>query len=192
MMIAKFFNPRFAIDWEEWSEITGYEEGKGTWSTSGLLWFKENGFEVKHITLFDYDDFAKNGGDYLVRKFGKEIGTWQIEHSNMPKETKKAKELIEKEIVEKREPHLQDIKDFLDKGYLVRCMVNSRRLNGKEGYFGHAVVISEYSEDYFIIQDPGLPPKPNRKVKFEDFEKAWADPNKTAKEIDAIKKDISK
>lgn len=187
LMIAKFFKPDFNIAWSEWSDITGYEEGKGTWASAGLLWFIQNGFEVRHISLFDYAAFIESGGDYLTSEYGAKVAEWQIEHSNLPLEQERSKKLLATNIVEYREPTIEDILRFLDEGWLVRCLVNSRRLNRKDGYFGHSIIVSGYEGDNIIIQDPGLPPVKNRKVSFADFENAWADPNTSAKELDAYK-----
>jgi hypothetical protein len=187
LMIVKYYKSDFVIDWDLWSQLTGYEEGKGTWASSGLLWFHDNGFSVKHISLFDYDDFSKNGAEYLLREFGEEVGEWQKKHSNIPKEIEFATALLNKGLVEKREPLLSDIIKYLNDGYLLRCMVNSMKLNGKKGYFGHAIVVSDHDSKGIIIQDPGLPPQPNRHVSFDVFEESWADPNSQAKELDVIK-----
>lgn len=187
LMILKYFRPELEMPWDEWSKITGYEEGMGTWASAGLLWFRDHGFEVRHISLFDYLDFTQNGAEYLVREFGPEVGSWQIEHTNMPVEQKRAKQLLASEMIEQSEPNLQRIKQLINDGYLVRVLLNARKLASKDGYFGHAVVVIGYDEDNFIIHDPGLPPLPDRKVSYEDFETAWADPNKEAKELDAIR-----
>lgn len=188
MSIAKYFEPDFSIDMEEWSELTGFEKGKGTWASAALLWFADNGYAVRHISLFDYEKFISSPAEYLIELTGKEVGQWQIAHSNLPLETERAKQLLARKQVEKREPTQQEIKRLLDDGYLARVLVNSFRLNGKEGYFGHAVTIFDYDDDGFILHDPGLPPIPNRKVGFKEFEEAWADPNPESKELDAVKK----
>ena len=187
MMIVKYYKPDFEIDWDEWSKITGFEVGKGTWASAGVLWFYDNGFDVKHYEVFDYNKFFKKGGDYLIQTSGQEVGQWQIEHSNIPLEQKRAKQMIDKGLLVSKIPTIEDIKSYLDKGYLLRVLLNSRRLNGKEGFFGHAVTVIGYDDKSLIIHDPGLPPYPNRHVLFEDFESAWADPNKESKELDAIK-----
>lgn len=187
LMIVRFFKPDFSIGWNQWSDITGYEDGNATWASASLLWFKENGFNVKHVSLFDYESFAKEGGRYLMSEFGEEVGAWQVEHSNLPLEQERTNSLLLSGIIERREPTQDDIKNLLNEGYLVRCLVNSAKLNNKEGYVGHAIVVSGYGEAGFTIQDPGLPPLKNRKVAYSDFEKVWADPNKEAKELDAIK-----
>lgn len=187
MMVLKFFKPDVKISWDEWDELTGFEKEKGTWASAVLLWFKNNGFDVRHITLFDYEDFIENGGDYLIRLTGKKVGQWQIEHSNIPLEQKRAKTLLRAGVIENRQPTQKDIIHYLENGYLVRVLVNMATLNDKTGYIGHAIVVSGYDDEGFIIQDPGLPPIENRKVCFADFEAAWADPNEQSKELDAIK-----
>ena len=67
------------------------------------------------------------------------------------------------------------------------CNVNSHKLNNEKGYAGHYVVMKGYSETGFVLHDPGLPAQENRFVNFEDFEKAWAYPNKKARNIIAFK-----
>ena len=187
MMIVKYFKPGFKMDWDKWSKITGFEVDKGTWASAGVLWFNSNGFDVKHYEVFDYDEFFKRGGDYLLQISGKSVGQWQIEHSNIPLEQKRAKQMIDRGLLEYKEPTIGDIKDYLDKGYLLHVLLNSRRLNGKDGYFGHAVTAIGYDERSLIVHDPGSSPYPNRSILFDDFEAAWADPNKDSKEMDAIK-----
>jgi hypothetical protein len=187
LMILKYFKPEMEIPWPTWSRLTGYEEDKGSWASAGLIWFKAHGFRVIHITSFNYELFSSAGGQYLLTAFGQEVGEWQIANTNMPRERARANVLIRANIYKKREPTIKNMKEYLDAGYLLRCMVNARALNGMSGYVGHAVVVKGYDSEGFIIHDPGLPPKPNRKVTYETFEQAWAYPNNEAKELDAIK-----
>jgi hypothetical protein len=192
MMILKYFKPSFEIGWDEWSEITGFEKDKGTYTTAGLLWFISNGFDVKSISLFDVNRFIEIGGDYFIELSGKEVGEWQIKHSNIPIEQDRLRKLLDYKVCEQREPTIEDIKDFLDNDYLVRAQVNAYKLNQKEGYFGHSVVVSGYDHIGLIIQDPGLPPLPNRRVGFEEFKSAWADPTINNKDMDVIRLSITK
>lgn len=187
MMIVKYFEPDFEVNWEEWSQLTGFQAGKGTWAYAGLLWFKERGYDVIHKSLFNNKSFIELGGQYLVSEYGEDVGMWQIQHSNLPLEQSRAAELMQANILRHIEPTLSDIKSYLNTGYLVRCLVNSNALNDRDGYFGHSVVVSGYDDEGFTIQDPGLPPVPNRHISYEKFENAWAYPNKEAKEMDAIK-----
>lgn len=184
MSIALYFDPDFSIPMDEWSVITGYEEGLGTWANAGLVWFKGNGYEVKHYELFDFDAFIDHPKEYMIEVSGEEAGVWGYEHTNVPAEIERMKKLLALDIVEQREPTMDDIKRFIDEGCLVRVTVNCERFDNKEGYIGHAVVITDYSDTYIQFHDPGLPAIPNRQVTFAQFEEAWAD---QAKELDAIR-----
>lgn len=186
MMIAKYFDPSFDIAMDEWSRITAFD--KSTWASAGLLWFKTQDYDVKHITMFDYPKFIINGGKYLEEISDAETAGWQIANSNIPAEITRAKNLLASGIVENRKPTQQDIREYLDKGYLLRALVNSCKLNNKPGYVGHAVVLFDYDQSGVIFHDPGLPPRPNRKATWQEFEAAWAYPTKENKELDAIKR----
>jgi len=175
------------MDWDEFSEVTGFEEGKGTWASAGILWMAANGFRVKHICDVDYQALADKGADYIIEYAGAETGKWMVEHTNVPAERTRAKKLVESGLAEKRIPTIDDIRLLLDKGYLVRVGVNSRRLNNQDGFFGHAVVIIGYDKNGLVFHDPGPPSEKARKASYKDFEAAWADPNETTKELDAIK-----
>lgn len=188
MSIAKYFDPNFNLPMDEWSRITGYEEGKGTWGNAGLVWFKNQGYDVKHISLFDYEEFVKRPKEYLYEVNGEEAGKWAYEHSNIPAEIPRVEELLKTGIIERREPMMADIKRLLDEGYLVRISLNCEKLDGREGYVGHAVTVTSYNEKFLTFHDPGLSPIPNRQATFEEFEAAWADPNAEVKELDAIRR----
>lgn len=189
MMIIRAFDPSFALSIDEWSRIAGYEKGKGTWANASLVWLKGHGYDVKHITGFDYAAFVKGPEEYLLEVAGPEVGRWQIEHTNIPLEVERVQKLLDEQtIIEKRVPTRQDIRDYIDAGYLIRAYVNMGRLNGTHDYVGHAVVLFDYSDDGVYMHDPGLPPVENRFVAWSDFEAAWADPTDNAKELDAVKK----
>lgn len=187
LTILKYFQPDINMSMSKWSKLTGFKAKKGTWESTSLVWFKEHGYDVKHYGLFDFADFIKNGGDYLISLTGEDVGSWQIEHSDIPYEQKQAKKMIELNLVERREPTREDIKNFIDNGHLVRALVNSRALANKKGYFGHAITVYDYDNETVTFHDPGPPPLRARKVNWEDFEKAWASPNRESKELDAIK-----
>jgi len=188
-MIRDYYEPgKYSYSWDEWAALTGYEADKGTWASTSLLWFVDRGYSVQHISLFDYSAFVKDGSKYLIETYGEDVGNWQVEHSNLPKEQKLARILLEKGIITKQEPQINDIKIALDTGALIRCLVNSCVLAYQDGYTGHAVVLTGYDGTGFIIQDPGLPPLPNRHVAYELFNSSWAYPNNQAKEMDIIKK----
>jgi hypothetical protein len=188
MGIAKYFDSDFSIPMDEWSQLTGYEEGLGTWANAGLVWFKEQGYDVKHIELYDYQAFMADPKGYMVAYNGVEAGTWGYEHTNVPAEIERMKNILSTDIIEQRIPTIDDIKKYLDEGYVLRATINSQKLNGEDTYVGHAVIITNYNDTYLTIHDPGLPGIPNRQVTYDEFEAAWADPTPRVKELDAIRR----
>ena len=66
--------------------------------------------------------------------------------------------------------------------------VNAAVLNGEQGYVGHFVVVTGFTDRELILHDPGLPPQPERVVDFKTFEAAWAYPNQEAKDIYAFRR----
>lgn len=184
MSIAKYFDPTFSIPMDEWSVLTGYEDGMGTWAHAGLIWFKNNGYDVKHIEMFDFDAFIERPKEYMIELHGQEAGKWGYEHTNVPAEIERMKQLRAADLTEHREPTLEDVKHFLDEGHLVRLTINCQKLDSQEGYVGHAVVVTGYNDAYVTIHDPGLPAVPNRQVAFAELLAAWGD---QAKELDAIR-----
>lgn len=186
-MILKYFKPKKEYSWKEMDNITGKKPNLWTWPQLGLLWFQKHGFEVINMEIFNYPRFVQKGESYLMEFYGKEAGIQQINHSDIPHEQKISKQLIEEMKIDCRIPSVNDIRQFLEKGYLLNCLVNSKTLSGKSGYVGHSIVIKGITESEVIFHDPGLPAQPNRKIGFGTFEKAWAFPNEKAKNLVAIK-----
>jgi hypothetical protein len=186
-MIAATFWPGEEYSWEELDRITAKKEGLWTWPMAGKIWLTSKGAEVKVVEEFDYQRFADEGGQYLIDEYGQEVGEAQIAHSDIPQEQKLAAQFVKETEIEFRVPDVEEIKRFLDDGYLVLCNVNSNALNERAGYTGHFVVIYDADEDGFYLQDPGLPPSPQRYVKQEIFEKAWSYPNQKARNISAVR-----
>ena len=188
MTILKYFRPNIEMDWEEWSTITGFERGKGTWPIAGMVWFKQQGFEVKHTELFDFEQFSQDPTSYMMQQYSEELAAYAVAHTNIPAEQHRAKELLEyKDVLENRNPTLEDIKTYLDQGFLISLNVNARALNGKSGFAGHIVTIFDYDNESVTMHDPGSPPMLNRKVKFEDLNIAWKDPETGHGELTAVK-----
>jgi len=184
MSIAKYFDPSFHIEMDEWAELTGYEEGLGTWANAGLVWFKEHGYEVVHYELFDFRTFIERPKEYMIEVHGEKSGLWGIEHTNIEAEIPRMKKLLEAGITEMKQPTMDDVRSFIDQGYLVRVTVNAGKFSTDDYYAGHAVVVTAYSDTHVQFHDPGLPAVPNREVTIDQFEAAWSDQER---ELDAIR-----
>lgn len=186
-MILKYFLPEKEFSWEELETITAKVEGLWTWPIASMLWLEQQGFQLINIEDFDYHQFIEKGGQYLIDEYGEEVGNSQIAHSDIVQEQKLSQELIKTIPILKRIPALEDIKKLLNQGYLITSNVNGRILNDKTGYAGHSIVITGFNKTNLNIHNPGLPPKENQKVPFEQFEKAWGYPDEKSKNILAIK-----
>ena len=188
-MILKYFYPEEDYSWKELDELSAKVEGLWTWPTAALIWLKRKGLQMKVITPFDYDSFIAEGGSFLIRKYGEEVGKAQIAHSNIDQEQELAKSLLLEVPIEKRIPDIAEICELLQEGYLVACNVNAFCLDQKEGYAGHFVVIKGFERNELILHDPGQPARPDRHVNIKVFESAWAYPNEEAKDIYAFKRE---
>jgi hypothetical protein len=188
-MIRGFFEPDLTIGWDEWSETVGYVPGKGSWSMAGLMWFKDHGYEVVHIAAFDYKEFAARGPEYLLEALDEETAMWDIKFTDFDIEQARAARFMRSGIWLQRQPTVDDIRNYLTNGYLIKCSVNLHALNGRTGYLSHAVVLKGMTEHEVIMHDPGLPARPSRHVPIEDFLLAWDEPNRPGSaKMDAVRK----
>lgn len=186
-MVLKYFLPEQEFTWDDLDKITAKVKDMWTWPQQGLIWMQDHGFEVLNIEIYDYSAFIEKGVVYLQELYGDEGAKEQEIHSDLEKEKKTCAEFVKKIKTEERLPTSEDIRNLLDQNNVLVALVNSSALNNEEGYVGHFVVIKGMTDTEIIFHDPGLPPKENRRVTFEEFEKGWAYPNDSAKNLVAFK-----
>ena len=182
-MVMKYYWPEKEYSWEELDKVTAKVNGMGTWPFAGNIWLAENGMEVKVIQMFDNQRFVDEGVEYIKEFAGEQVARWQQSHSDISQECVLAKESIKKIPQETRTPTIEDIKKYLDGGWIPTCNVNSWVLDGKEGYAGHKIAIIGYDDAGLYLHNPGLPPRENQHVSYKAFEKAWAYPTKQIKNL---------
>lgn len=188
-MVLEYFLPDQNFSWEELDKMSAKLPGMATWPQRMLLNLHRMGFDVLMVESFDAEAFIAEGGEYLKRRSGERVAEWQISHSDLPQERQFYRDLLALDCIQRRIPTLEDAKTYLDKGYLIICVVNSCRLWGKEGYVGHAVLVYDIDQKYVTIHDPGgdeVEAKPGRRVTRAKFEPAWADPSDQNKDLIAI------
>ena len=178
--------PDRSFAYEELDKISGKLPGKWTWPTAALLWLMDAGFDVKLIEEFDYGAFAQEGGDYLIGRFGEEVGRAQIANSDIERERTLARRFAAVAPLEMRVPDIGDIRNWLRPDSVVIVNLNSAVLGGEEGYIGHFVVICEIGDTWVRLHDPGLPPRPNLRASLERFERSWCYPHARDKNLLAI------
>ena len=188
-MVLKFFENR-EYSWKELDRLSGKLPDKWTWPTQTFLWLLDHGYEIQLIETFNYQEFGKRGGDYIIETVGEEVAAAQDQNSNIPQEQAFALEFAKKGLVECRIPMLQDLKQLMKEGYLTICNINAALLYHHTGYSGHFIIPTELTSDHVVIHDPGLPPKPAQHIEMTTFEASWAFPTEKAKNLVAIRKKI--
>lgn len=172
-MILKYYFPDEEYSWQRLDTMTGKKEGLWTWPMMGWVSMAEKGLEVQYIGTFDYKKFVDDGEEYLIDRYGEEVGREQIAHSDIDYEREVSKRLISGFDQVNRIPDYNEIGERLRDGWLVLTNVNYYSLYGKSGYAGHFVLILEVGENYVLVHDPGLTHKPNEMISSDKFMNAW-------------------
>ena len=133
----------------------------------------KDGPENKIYRKFWLSEVFKGGDPYVLEVYGLEAGKWYLERSNLTEVKDLIPEFLKKSTGQSRTAKLADIDNLLTKGWLVGIDLNSRILNKRPGFSSHMVVIYEKIGQNYALHDPGLPPKPRRKVPAELLLKAW-------------------
>ncbi len=173
-MVLKHFFPEKDFSYNELDQISNKAEDKWTWCCAALIDIKKMGLKVNFYSNFDYNDFIKNGANYIRKKYDKEISEKTIEMSDIESEIENAKKMIKENIYELKELSFNDIEKYFKENYTIILLINSRMINNKPGYAGHFVVLTGIDENNVYIHDPGINDgSPNRKVEKNLFIKAW-------------------
>lgn len=185
-MVMATFQPDREFTYDELDNISGKLPGKWTWPTASMLWMIEQGLEIKLIEEFDYKAFVDRGGDYLIERFGEEVGRAQIAMSDIEREREIARRFVKRVPIEYRVPLVDDLLIEIKRGAVVVVNLNAAALHGHRGYSGHFVVICDVREDLIRLHDPGLPPNPNLDVSINRFNCAWGYPTERDKNLLAV------
>lgn len=186
-MVLKYFLPDKDYSWKDLEKFTAKKEGLWTWPTQSFMNLINLGFDVIDIDDMDNKKFIEEGGQYLINKYGKEVGEKQIERSDIKQEIRLMKKYEKYGKHKIQMPTFKMLEELLDQGYLVVCNINAYKLNDKPGYAGHFVVTYGYRSKNLHLHDPGLPAMENRIVSYEQFKKAWDYPNENARNLMAFR-----
>jgi 23S rRNA pseudouridine1911/1915/1917 synthase len=162
-MLFEHFMHR-VLTWEEAEKMAGHENGKAAWTVTIWQRMSRQGFDIRMIEDFDYRQYMKAGDKYLQEYFTQEEYDWQLARTDIKEITPNIPAFLKEVKPESRKPTLDDIDDMLDDGRLVFLTLNSHKLNGKDGYASHAVLVTSREGDNYIVHDPGNPPQPGRRV----------------------------
>jgi len=190
-MVLKHFFPEREFTYEELDRASNKQSGKWTWPYAAIVWMTEQGLEVINVSIFDTNQFVAHAESYMLEVFGEEKTKANLEHSDISLAVSDAEQYLKNRSIkeERRIPTIDDIKEFLKQGYIPTCGVNSRVINGEEGYAGHRIVVTGFDENGLFIHDPGgrLPPIEDRLVDYQTFERAWGYPDEKQKGVIAYR-----
>lgn len=186
--VLKYFEPDKDYSWKQLDKISAKKKDKWTWPTASIINLVKKKYDILVLEDWNYQAFVDRGEKYLIRKYGAEAATEQIENSDIAHERRLMKEFIKTDFFECRIPTISDIKTLMKRGYLVICNLNSRTLENQTGYKGHFIVVTGFSRQNLFLHDPYSPQYHHRIVSSKFFNTAWAYPTDDVKNIIAIKK----
>lgn len=167
-------------DQAEMAAYVGYKEGRAAWSITPLVKMARLGFDIRMIEPFDYQEYLHKGESYLDEFYTSEEKAWNLDHTNILDIQQQIPAFLRTVSFEQRPATLEDIDSMLAEDRLVFVIVNSRALNGKNGYAAHALLILQGDAKNYIVHDPGPPATPYRQVSREDLWQAMGGEHNTA------------
>lgn len=162
------------LSWREIDRITHAVRGKAIWTFVGETWLAKKRLSVSAIEQVDYKKLSAEGPAYLTKVVGKKNATYYLEKSNIASVIRYIPEYLKYVHTENRAATVEDIITFLKAGNLVGAEINPNILNHKKGFDLHLVLIYGFDRGHFLLHDPGLPPRPARRVPVAEFEKSFS------------------
>lgn len=175
-MTLAHFMPEQKFTMPELEKLCGYTKGRGTWKALSMLNLAKLGFQVHWIEDFDHKRFTANPKAYLRHILDDEAYAYQIANTDLRLEADRMQQYIESDLpLEHRKATSEDIKRFLDDGWLVHLEVNANTLAGKPGYEGHSILVIGYDDSSVTIHNPdgANGNKPNQRISWELLDNAW-------------------
>lgn len=176
--VLEHFEPEISWTWDDLDVLMGKEPGKWTWPQRGWIEMIERGYDVKIINTSDYKRYLDVGlYESMVERLGKEAA----DKSRRMSDLEKARVDVERFLGYPsahlcRTPTLDDIRRFLEEGYLIGATLNLPVLDGKEGFGNHSVLIYDMDDTHVMMHDSGLPARPERRVTHDVYVKASTSP----------------
>ena len=187
LMLLRHFLPERSWSMTDAEEITDKRTDETAWPIAGPLWLVRHGFDVRVTFDFDYRAMSNEGNTYSRRRYGDEVADWQRQRGSNFVDNDLAKAFLADVDIQQSVPKFSDITDSLERGGLAICGVNSRRLNGEDGYVGHNVVIFGIDETYVLLHNPGPPPIEGQRVSRGDFAAAWSHPDDSGRYLMTVR-----
>ncbi len=175
-MIANYFVPGTTIN--DVAQIVDWQKGYAVWAFRFWKWLIDHGVRITDFDLIDYEAWAKDGSKGLERSLSAQEFNWY-------KSATKDLDALSSDIAavihnpeltyKLQKPTWSDLLNAFERGALCEVVLDSRALDGVDGFELHRVVILEVNEDTVTFHDPRPEPKsiPSRSVPAILFRSAW-------------------
>lgn len=179
--LLKEYLPQVDFSQDEIEKLTGYKEGLSAWGTQHLLSLNDLGIETAWVENIDLDYFSLAPFEYMHTQFSDESAyRFQVGHSDLPLEARRAQEYLDRGLLfEEREATTDDVRQFLQGGWLVRLEVNGKRLADQPGYSAYSILVTGCNDDTVIFQnlDGASSQTSNQQASWDVLERAWQEFN---------------
>jgi hypothetical protein len=165
--LLAFYLPNQTFSDKEINEKTG---GNWAWMPPTVKWLNELGIKAQLYSSFDYEQFASQGESYMKAVRGeqaylkdKAVGAY----NNIPFVQEATKQIIKENLFIKKHLSVEELTNMLSDektlaiGKTVWEWMDNNYIEGVQHY---VLTIKKYSPGMWKIHDPGLPPKPERKI----------------------------
>lgn len=175
MVLAQYM-PERTFTMPELERLCGYIQGRGTWKALSMLHLAKLGLQVHWIEDFDHQRFIIDPKAYLREILDDQAYAYQIANTDLQLEADRMRQYVKSGLpLERRKATNEDIKQFLDDGWLVHLEVNANTLAQKAGYQGHSILVIGYDTNGVTMHNPdGANGNiPGQHVSWELLDTAW-------------------
>jgi hypothetical protein len=175
-MTAKYFFP--GVTFQQLAKITQWQPGYVIWAFKFWFWIMNKGVRVTDYDLISLQAWADEGVKGLKKTVSsKEFQYYQKNSHDLETLTEDIRQVLKHPnfTYYKQKPTFPDLQKAFDNGGICEVVLNARKLDNREGFSLHRVVILDINEDSITFHDPRKPEEsqPARKESIQLFVNAW-------------------
>lgn len=147
------------------------------------------GFDTRIVWDLDLLQLCTEPAQFFVQHYGPEVGNVTIENTDLEQLKLDARRLADcKDVVIQHRPATRDdLVTYLEGGYYIMCTVNQRVLQADPGYVAHSILVFGCSPRGVTIHNPGPPSVSRAEIAWDLFDRAWAYPSGSARNVLAFR-----
>lgn len=175
-MVAKYYFPETTE--EEIKKITNAESGYVVWAFPFWLWIMDKGITIEEYDTCNYIEWAEKGIAGLKESVSKkEFDYYKSNTKNLETLTDDVKLVIRHPnfTYHNIRPDYEKLKTEVNNGSVCSVIINSKKLNNKQGFTLHALVVLEVTDEHIIFHDPQENPDPDKHIKRKEAKNHFID-----------------